>query len=86
MSTYDGRNFLSDKKYKINDSVIINLKEKKIEKHLPLNENSGAFVFAGKHAGEKGIIKKIDLEKKRVELNVNKKLINVLIEHLIAIK
>ena len=82
----DGRNFLSDKKYKINDSVIINLKEKKIEKHLPLNENSGAFVFAGKHAGEKGIIKKIDLEKKRVELNVNKKLINVLIEHLIAIK
>jgi len=31
----DGRNFLSDFKYKVNDSVLINLKDKKIEKHFP---------------------------------------------------
>jgi len=82
----DGRNFLSDIKCNINDSVLINLKEKKIEKCIPLKKNSGAFVFAGKHAGEKGTVKKTDTEKKRVELNVDGKSINVLIEHLMAIK
>ena len=82
----DGRNFISDLKYNINDSVLINLKEKKIEKHLPLKESSGAFVFAGKHAGKKGIVKKINKEKKRVELKVDEKSINVLIKHLMIIK
>ena len=48
----DGRNFLSDIKCGINDSVLINLKEKKIEKCIPLKENSKTFIFAGKHTGE----------------------------------
>ncbi len=82
----DGRNFLSDMKYNINDSVLINLKEKKIEKHIPLKENLEAFVFEGKHAGKKGTVKKIKKEKKMAELKVGKGVINVLIEHLMMIK
>jgi len=82
----DGRNFLSDIKCNTDDSVLINLKEKKIEKCIPLKENSEVFVFAGKHAGEKGIVKKINIEKKMAELNVNEKLVNVLIKQIMVVK
>lgn len=82
----DGKNFLSNIQCNINDSVLINFKEKKIEKCIPLKENSEAFVFAGKHAGEKGILKKIDIEKKMAELNVNGKPINVLIKQIMVVK
>lgn len=82
----DGKNFLSDIQCNINDSVLINFKEKKIEKCIPLKENSEAFVFAGKHAGEKGILKKIDMEKKMAELNVNGNPISVLIKQIIVVK
>ena len=42
-----------------NDSVIINFKDKKIEKCLPLKEKSNVIVFAGNHAGKTGQIEKI---------------------------
>lgn len=82
----DGKNFLSNIQCNINDSVLINFKEKKIEKCIPLKENSEAFVFAGKHAGEKGILKKIDMEKKMAELNVNGNPISVLIKQIMVVK
>ena len=82
----DGKNFLSEIQCNINDSALINFKEKKIEKCIPLKENSEVFVFAGKHTGEKGIVKKINIEKKMAELNVNGKPINVLIKQIMAVK
>lgn len=82
----DGRNFLSELKCKVNDSVLVDLKKKKIEKCLPLKEKENVLVFAGKHAGAKGIIDKIDQIRKMVELNTNDKTINVLIKQLIIIK
>ena len=82
----DGRNFLSEIKCKTNDSVLINLKNRKIEKCLPLTENSEAIVYAGKHSGEKGKIEKISQEKKIVEMNNGKEKINVLIKQLMVIK
>lgn len=82
----DGKNFLSDIQCNINDSALINFKEKKIERCVPLKKDSEAFVFAGKHTGEKGIVKKINIEKKMAELNVNGKPINVLIKQIMAVK
>jgi small subunit ribosomal protein S4e len=76
----DGRNFLSDIKCKTNDSVLINLKNKKIDKCLPLKENSEIIVFAGKHSGERGKIEKINDERKTAEINNGKETINVLIK------
>ncbi len=76
----DGRNFLSDIKCKVDDSILINLKNKKIEKCLPLAENSEVMVFAGKHSGEKGKIEKINKERKIAEINNGKEKINVLIK------
>ena len=87
LNLLDGRNFLSDIKCGINDSVLINFKEKKIEKCLPLKENSRAMVFAGKHSGKKGDIKSIDRKKKIVELEINdKEKVNVLLKQIIVIE
>ncbi len=82
----DGRNFLSDIKCSVNDSVLIDLKKKKIEKCLPLKEKVEILVFAGKHAGKKGRINKIDLKKKTAELLFKEEKINVLIKQLMIIE
>jgi small subunit ribosomal protein S4e len=80
----DGRNFLSDINCKIGDSFLINLKNKKIEKCLPLKENSEAIIFSGKHSGEKGKIEKINKERKIAEINNGKEKINVLIKQIMV--
>ena len=55
----DGRNFISDIKCKVNDSLLVNLKNKKIEECIPLQKGAKAIVFAGKHMGETGVIQEI---------------------------
>ena len=85
LNLHDRRNFLSDMKCEINDSVLVNFREKKIEKCLPLKEDSKAMVFAGKHSGKRGNIKTRDREKKIVELETDdKEKINVLLEQIIV--
>ena len=87
LNLQDGRNFLSDIKCGVNDSVLVNFKEKKIEKCLPLKEASKAVVFAGKHSGKRGSIKTLDMEKKIVELETDEKeKINVLLRQIIVIE
>jgi len=81
----DGRNFLSDLKCKINDSVLINFKDKKIEKCLEMKDKANVMVVAGKHAGEKASVTKVDAEKKMAELNINKNKINVLIKQIMVV-
>lgn len=82
----DGENFLSDLKCKIHDSVLINFKKKKIEKCLSLKEKAKVIVFAGKHSGKKGFVKKINPKRKMAELDIDKKIINVLIKQLMVIE
>jgi len=82
----DGRNFISDIKCNTNDSALINFEKKKIEKCIALKEGAEIVVFAGKHAGKKGIIKKIDKEHKMAEIKTKDKKINVLIKQIMAIK
>jgi small subunit ribosomal protein S4e len=80
----DGRNFISNINCKTGDSVLINTKAKKIEKCIPLKENSEAVIFAGKHSGEKGKIENINREQKIVEINNGKEKMNVLIKQVMA--
>mgnify|MGYP001581406078 FL=1 len=56
----DGRNLISKEAVKIGDSAVINFKEKKIEKILPVKEKSKIIVIKGKHLGEIGEIAKVD--------------------------
>jgi small subunit ribosomal protein S4e len=80
----DGNNLISNIKCKVNDSALINFKDKKIEKCIELKEKSNAIVFAGKHSGESGVIQKI--EAKTVELEAGNRIIKVLIKHLMVIE
>jgi small subunit ribosomal protein S4e len=80
----DGRNFLTDMKCNVNDSVIVNLKDSKIEKCLPIKEKAKAIVFAGKHIGEKGEIEKLNLDEKRAVLKIGGKETNILIKQLMV--
>lgn len=87
----DGRNFVSDLKCKVSDSVLINLEKNKIEKCLSLDKKARVIVFAGKYSGERGTINKINSEKKMIELSINNgqenraKKANVLIKQLMVI-
>ena len=82
----DGRNYLSDEKVSMGDSAVINLKNNKIEGIIKLKEGSKVLVFAGKHTGKIGEIKKIKTERKIAKLKTEKEEINVLIKQMIAIK
>jgi len=86
LNLLDGNNFISDTECKINDSALIDFKEKKIKKCLPLKEKAKAVIFAGKHAGERGIIDKINQEKKVVSLTTDRGKINVLTKQLVVIE
>lgn len=86
LNLIDGKNFLSDIKCKVNDSVLVNLKDKKVEKCLPLKENANAIVFDGKHAGKMGVIKTIKGEKKIAEIEIDKKPTNVLIKQFMVVE
>ncbi len=82
----DGRNFLSDIQSNINDSVIINLKTKKIEKCLPLKEKAEVIVFAGKHSGKKGEIIELNYEEKTAKIKADDREINILINQLMVVE
>lgn len=82
----DGRNFLSDIKCNTNDSVLINLKEGKIEKCIPLKEKSKVIVLSGKHAGKRGEITELNTERKMAKIKSSEKEINILLNQLIAIE
>ncbi len=81
----DGNNFISNVKCNTGDSALINFKEKKIEKCLPLIEGARVVVFAGKHAGKKGVIEKISSEEKMVSLKTKDENINALIKQIMVI-
>jgi small subunit ribosomal protein S4e len=82
----DGRNLLNDSNCEVNDSAIINFKDKKIKKFLPLKEKSNVIVIAGKHTGKKGKISKIENEKKMAEFEIDGKKINVLIKQIMVVE
>lgn len=80
----DGRNLLSDIQCNVNDSVVVNFKNKKVEKCLPLEDKAHILIFAGKHSGTRGIINKVDNESKMAEIDSKDKKINVLIKQLMV--
>jgi len=82
----DGRNFISDIKCKVNDSLSIDLKNKEIKKCLPLEKNAKVIVVAGKHSGKRGSLVELKSERKMAELKIDNKKMNILIKHVIVIE
>lgn len=86
LNLMDGRNFISKIKCNMGDSILMDFEKKNAEKCIPLKEKSNVIVFEGKHAGKKGIVNKLNKERKMAELNIQKEKINVLIKQLMAIE
>jgi len=84
----DGRNFLSPSNFrcKTNDSVLINLRENKIEKCLIVEKGAKVIILGGKHSGERGKIENIDEEKGISELKVDNQKIKEPIKNIMVIE
>jgi small subunit ribosomal protein S4e len=85
----DGRNILvkKDFKGKVNDSVLRNFKEKKIEKIIEMDRGGEILVLHGRHSGARAKIDKIIKEESMIEANTeNKKTISVPIKFVMVIK
>ena len=54
-----GKNIISNEKVETGDSVVLNLKDNKILKIIPMKEGGNVFVIKGKHAGHQGKIQEI---------------------------
>jgi ribosomal protein S4E len=52
----DGQNYNTKETFNVGDSALLNTKENKITKILPLQKGATVEVIAGKHAGKKGTI------------------------------
>lgn len=84
----DGRNLTCEDKCSVGDSVVIDLKNKKIAKILPMKDGASVLVFAGKHAGKKGKIEKLKLERKMASVKVGAEgeKINALIKQIMVVE
>ena len=60
LNFFDGNNLTTDKNsYKVGDTVLLSLPEKKIIKHIKLDKKSMIFLTGGKHIGEVGYVEDI---------------------------
>jgi small subunit ribosomal protein S4e len=84
INTEDGYNFLSDKEIRINDTILVNLKNGKIEKVLPLTKGTTIFVLSGKNIGESGKI--INIKDKNAEVEINKDKKTIPIKNIIGVE
>ena len=85
INLHDGSNFISDKKdYKVNDTLVIDLKTKKILKELKFENGSYAFITSGKYSGSSGEIKSI--KDKQIEIKIDKDAIKVPKEYIFVVE
>ncbi|MFZ5955011.1 MAG: 30S ribosomal protein S4e [Nanoarchaeota archaeon] len=83
-----GNNFLIKDNFSIGDSVILDTKQNKIKQILQLKEGAKVEIVSGKHAGEKGKLKKIiALEKgKKYDIELKDKIVSLPMKTIIVIK
>lgn len=86
INLYDSRNYLSDIKCRVGDSVVLDLSKNKISKVLPLKEKAKVLVINGKHAGRVGVIQKLLIKEKLAQLKSKEEIFNVLIKQMMVIE
>ncbi len=57
---FDGKTLISDVKVSVGDSVKYNIESRSIESVLPCSEGANMFLLRGKHAGDNGVLTKIE--------------------------
>lgn len=84
INLHDGKNFIYEQKTNVNDSAVVDLKQNKIAKILPLTQKSGVILIRGKHLGAKGTIEKI--ENKEVEIRTETGIVRTAIKNIFVIE
>ena len=79
----DGRNIISKEKLNVGDSIVVNLKDKKIEKILPVKEKSKVIVLAGKYKGKQGTISKVT--DKEIEISTDGKELKINLDSIMVL-
>ena len=72
-TTHDGCTIITDKDYKVSDSLVIEIPEQKITKHISFDKNKIGYVILGKYAGQLGKIEEITQEMKRARVKISTK-------------
>lgn len=87
LNLFHGRNVITKEKAKVGDSVLFNLKEKKIEKIIPIEKGKNAIVIRGFHAGKKGKIENVIERggKSLAKLIVDKEKLNVWVKNIVVV-
>ncbi|MBS3135192.1 30S ribosomal protein S4e [Candidatus Woesearchaeota archaeon] len=88
INLYNGNNFLTDKKeYNVGDTLLINLKDKKILKHLKLEKNADVYIIDGKYVGLTGTVESLSSNKKNdtIDLKINNKNVKTLKKYIFVI-
>ena len=55
----DGKNFLAKESCIVGDSAVVNFKDNKLEKIVPLKEGAKVLIVSGKHSGKEGKVKEL---------------------------
>lgn len=83
---HDGRNLVSEKEFKTNDSLLIGLPEQEIIEHLKLEEGAAALVTKGKNAGMVARVEKIEAgNMKRIWLKKNSEVFETAFDYVMAV-
>lgn len=87
LSFHDGRTILAGNEFKVNDSLLFNLENKKIAKHLPLKKDAWVYVIAGKHVGAIGKFSEAIMKgnKRYATVNLDGKNVEILIKNIFVI-
>tara|TARA_Y100000034_G_C6804943_1_gene361345 strand:- start:92 stop:778 length:687 start_codon:yes stop_codon:yes gene_type:complete len=85
LNFYNGNNLLTEKKeYKVGDTLLMNLKDRKILKHLKLEKGATIYLTGGKYVGSFGTLEKLSSSNKQkndmIELKIGDKKVKTLRE------
>ena len=84
LNLFNGRNMLSDKSVKVNDSLLVDLEKNSIIKHIPLKEGCEIYILGGKHLGEKGTIK--SMKENNAQVNIGGKAFEIQLKNVYVLK
>jgi len=66
---FDGKNLLSDQKYNIGDTLVLEVPTQKVVSHLKLEKGANIILTRGKHKGQKGKVVRVDENKVTFDSN-----------------
>ncbi|MFH1054718.1 MAG: S4 domain-containing protein [Candidatus Altiarchaeota archaeon] len=59
LNLHDGTNLISDKKVKVNDTIVLELPGRKLKEVIPYEAGNHVLVVSGRHRCEKGVVKEV---------------------------